>query len=151
MLLYDILTTTTCWWCCHHNTHAASKNAKSGVRGRKKIGWWSTVNLAIWAGPVECRRRSRPPESAKSSTFAGGPSGRQKTSFWWLFDDSYKLLFYSVYDVQWKHSFRAEACITMIATHHWDVLKIAKSHFGGVRNGQRGPKAPKLRTPSFVL
>ena len=31
-----------------------------------------------------------------------------------------------------------------------NALKIAKSHFGGVQSDQRGPKAPKRPTPSFV-
>jgi len=35
------------------------ENAKSGVRGRKKIGWQSTVDPAISGGPVEGRRMSR--------------------------------------------------------------------------------------------
>jgi len=76
MLLYDILTTTTCWWCCYHNTHAASENAKSGVRGRKKIGWQSTVDPAISGGPVEGRRMSR----GVQNSVLTGPQGTLKIS-----------------------------------------------------------------------
>ena len=88
MLLYDILTTATCWWCWHHNTHAASKNAKNGVRGRKKNRLMKYRQIFNFGGS---RRRSRFRETPKNIVFAGGPSGRQKTSFLWLFDDSYKL------------------------------------------------------------
>ena len=50
---------------------------KNGVRGRKKIGWQSTVDPAISGGPVEGRRMSR---GGPKQRFDGSPRDSQNFS-----------------------------------------------------------------------
>ena len=53
------------------------KTSKTGVRGRKKIGWQSTVDPAISGGPVEGRRMSR---GGPKQRFDGSPRDSQNFS-----------------------------------------------------------------------
>jgi len=127
-----------------------SKNVKIGVRGRKKIAWWSTVRFLILGGPVEGRVFARP---QKTSFLQGVPRDVKKRHFCDFLMIAINCLFYSVADSQWKHSFRSEACIAMMQTHHWDVQKLQKTVLEGVQNGQGGPwrqnARPPLLSPKF--
>ena len=66
--------------CVSWNVNDVCKTSKTGVGGRKKMGWQSTVGAPILGGPAEGRRMSRGSKTA----FWRVPIGADKILMRWI-------------------------------------------------------------------